>query len=239
LATARGGAISTRAVVLRRVEYGESDLVVTLLTEELGRVSALARGARNSRKRFGGSLEPLHTLAVRIDDRPGAELCVLSESSIDVARTRLCVDLDKMQAAGRALGWVRRAAPPRTPEPEAWHVLIEFLDRLDHPEDDRAPGLHLTELGLRLLGAVGWALELQRCVSCGKPCGDGRAAMVDASRGGLVCRGCGGGRLRLGGAARERMVRAARGESGALKDEDVSVALDLVERALRAHMGFE
>ncbi len=225
--------------MLRRVEYGDSDLVVTLLTEELGRVSALARGARNSRKRFGGSLEPLHTLAVRLEERPGAELCVLRESSIAVARTRLSADLDKMQAAGRALGWVRRAAPPRTPEPEAWHVLIEFLDRLDHPEDERGPGLHLTELGLRLLAAVGWGLDLERCVSCGKPCADGRAAMVDAARGGLVCRACGGARLRLGGGARERMVQAAQGRSGALKDEDVAIALDLVERALRAHMGFE
>ena len=108
---------TTRALVLKRVAYGESDLVVTLLTEELGRVSALARGARASQKRFGGSLEPMHTLRVRLDDRPRAELSVLRESSIDVPRTRLAIDLDKMQAAGRALGWVRRAAPPRSGGP--------------------------------------------------------------------------------------------------------------------------
>ncbi|MCA9598955.1 MAG: DNA repair protein RecO [Myxococcales bacterium] len=233
------GVTTTRALVLKRVAYGESDLVVTLLTEELGRVSALARGARASQKRFGGSLEPMHTLRVRLDDRPRAELSVLRESSIDVPRTRLAIDLDKMQAAGRALGWVRRAAPPRTPEPEAWEVLSEFLDRLDDANDTRSAGVHLTELGLRLLSAVGWGLDLERCVSCGKPCMEGKAAMVDEGRGGLVCRACGGARRRLPGAVRTRLLAATRGEAGAVTEADVPIALDLVERALKTHMGFE
>ena len=48
--------VHTRAVLLRQVDTGESDRVVTLLTEELGKVSAIARGARKSRKRFGAAL---------------------------------------------------------------------------------------------------------------------------------------------------------------------------------------
>ncbi|HEY5376881.1 MAG TPA: recombination protein O N-terminal domain-containing protein, partial [Polyangiaceae bacterium] len=68
------------ALLLRRVEYGESDLVVTLLTDSIGRVSALARGARKSVKRFGGVIEPMHTLRISYDDRAGAELVVLREA---------------------------------------------------------------------------------------------------------------------------------------------------------------
>ncbi len=49
--------IATEALLLRRVEYGESDLVLTLLTQKVGKVSALARGARKSSKRFGSALE--------------------------------------------------------------------------------------------------------------------------------------------------------------------------------------
>ena len=49
-------AILTAAIVLRVTDYGEADRIVTLLTESHGKVSALARGAKKSRKRFGAAL---------------------------------------------------------------------------------------------------------------------------------------------------------------------------------------
>jgi hypothetical protein len=55
--------------------------------------------------------------------------------------------------------------------------------------------------------------------------------MIDAEKGGLVCRSCGGARFKLSGAARTRLA------AGTLSPEDVALTLDLVERALRAHVG--
>lgn len=235
-ALTRARAHDTRALLLKRVGYGESDLVVTLLTEELGRVSALARGARKSRRRFAGSLEPMHTLHVQIDERFGAELLVLKEATIERARRHLTGDLDRLDAAGRALGWVRRAAPPRTPEAGAWRVLESLLDRLDVAAPAE-PRRELAAHGLLLLTALGWGIDLVRCVACGKPCAPGRAAMVDPARGGLVCRACGGARLELPGAARERLWRTSQGDPAALAGGDVAVALEIVDAALSAHMG--
>ena len=230
---------TTRALLLRRTDYGESDLVVALFTEDLGRVGALARGARKSQRRFGGALEPIHTLKVRLDEKSGAELFTLAEASIDRARTRLTSRLEHMEAAGRALGWVRKASPPRTIEPEVWRVLSELLDRLDDPARVPSARVELAEAGLRLLAAFGWGLELSRCVSCGKPCPHGRAAQIDVERGGLVCRSCGGARVRLAGASRARLARAAGGSAGALEAGDLDVAVELTDRAFRAHLGFE
>lgn len=219
--------------MLGRVAHGESDLVLTLFTERLGRVSTIARGARRSRKRFAGALEPMHTLMVRLDERPRAELLVLNESILKTPRVRLMSDLERMQAAGRALAWVRRAAPPRTPEPEVWCALVDLLDRLDR--SDRPSELDLAETGLSLLAAFGWGLDLQRCVRCSRACEPGRPALVDAARGGLVCRACGGARLRVEGAVRERLRRAQASETDVLIASDAEIALEILESALRAH----
>ncbi|HWA71152.1 MAG TPA: DNA repair protein RecO [Polyangiaceae bacterium] len=229
----------SEALLLRRVELAEADLIVTLFTRTLGRVSALARGARRSRKRFGGALEPFFTLHVRMEERPRSELFVLSEASVVRPRLGLLSHLSRLEVAGRALSWVRRAAPPRTPEPEAWALLERLLDRLTSTEGELSAERELCELGLPLLAAFGWGIDLERCVSCGKPCPDGAPASVDAARGGLVCRECGGGRMRLSGALRERLARAARGEAQALDAQDVSVALDLIDRVFAAHAGLE
>jgi DNA repair protein RecO (recombination protein O) len=228
------------ALLLRRVEYGEADLVLTLLTRELGKVSALARGARKSSKRFGGVLEPMHTLAVDLDERPGAELFTLVEAKLKVPRAQLLGSLSALEAAGKALSWVRRAAPPRTPEAEPYAVLSTLLDRLNQPAvGAELAGVALAEAGLTLLASFGWGIDFERCVRCGRRALPTQSASVDAARGGLICRSCGGARLRLSADARDRMARAAQGETGVLTPADAPSALGVVEAALGAHAGIE
>lgn len=231
--------VATQALLLRRVEYGESDLVLTLLTEKLGKVSALARGARKSSRRFSGALEPMHTLSVELDERPGAELLTLVEAKLHTPREPILRSLAALEAAGKALSWARRAAPPRTPEAEVYGALGRLLDRLASGVSPEQANLALGETGLLLLSALGWGIDLERCVRCGRQAAATQSASVDAARGGLICRSCGGARLRISAAARARLQRAAAGESSVLESEDAPYTLGLVEAALGAHAGIE
>jgi DNA repair protein RecO (recombination protein O) len=231
--------ITTEALLLRRVEYGEADLVLTLLTQKLGKVSALARSARKSMKRFGGSIEPMHTLMLDLDERPGAELFTLVEAKLLVPRPKILGSLAAMEAAGKALSWARRAAPPRTPEEAPYAVLSTLLDRLAQQPTPESSALALAEAGLCLLSAFGWGIDFERCVRCGRQALPSQSASVDAVRGGLICRSCGGARLRISAGARERMARAASGETGVLNADEAPTALSIVEAALGAHAGIE
>jgi len=231
---------TTRALLLKRVEYGEADLVLTLFTERYGRVSALARGARKSTRRFSGALEPMHTLELGLEERPKSELFMLREAQIAVPRGGLVESLSRLEAAGRALSWVRRAAPPRTPEPALWLAIEELLDRLATRDATLEPKRLLAAAGLRILTTLGWGLDLERCVRCGKECPPGQIALVDPTHGGLVCRACGGARVRLDGPTRARLAGAAQaGDPGPLAADDAELALTLVEAVLRAHAGLE
>ena len=231
--------LETRALLLRRVEYSESDLVLHLLTEATGRVAALARSARKSQKRFGGALEPFHTLRVRLEEREGKELMTLGEAVIETPRRRIVSSLERMEAAGRVFGWVRRSAPPRVREPAIWSTVTTFLEELEASSGTASIDRQLATAGLRLLAACGWGLELEQCVACGRECEVGRAAFVDAGRGGLVCRACGGARVQLGGAQRERLRDVTLSNAASLDDADTALALGLVDAAMRAHLGFE
>ena len=62
---------------------------------------------------------------------------------------------------------------------------------------------------------------------------------LDPASGGLVCRDCGSARIRVSAVQRARLSRAARGESAALVEGDVTLALDLVERVFAVHAGVE
>jgi DNA repair protein RecO (recombination protein O) len=231
---------STHALVLKRTEYGDADLVLSLFTETFGKISALARSARKSTRRFGGALEAMHTLELGLEERPTSELFSLRDARIAVPRMGLTSSLERLEAAGRALAWVRSAAPARTPEPELWAEINALLDRLAAKDGDAEPARLLAASGLRILAALGWGLDFERCVRCGKECSAGQPALIDPGKGGLVCRSCGGARQRLDAERRGRLGRAAQnGDPRALEPDDAKVALELVERVLRAHAGIE
>ncbi len=228
--------IRTDALLVRKTPFGDADAIVTFFTEERGIVSALARSAMKSSKRFP-SLEPMHLLHVGLEERVGAELGVLVESAIARTRLVLTASLDRLEAAGHALRWVRRAAPPLTPEPALWAVINGFLDDLDADGagDGPAPTARLAGLGFRLLAAIGWGLDLERCVHCGRDCGESSSAFVDPAAGGLVCRACGGARLLLREGRRARFLASTMGDDGALRGDDATAALELIEATLAAH----
>ncbi len=223
----------TQALLLRRVDYRDSDLLLTLFTEQLGNVTCLARAARRSRKRFAGSLEAMHTLHVELQEQR-SERFELKEAHIAAARLQLTNKLEALEVAGRALGWVRKAAPERVREPQVWLSIIDLLDRLDQAPAT-ANSVLLASSGLQLLSAFGWGLDFDQCVRCGRACPAGKAAAIDAKRGGLVCSACGGATLRVDGDTRRRLAYAAAGQSEALLPQDASLALKLTDEALSAH----
>ena len=56
------GSVKTEGIVLRSLRYGEADRILHVYTPERGRVSAIAKGVRKTRSRFGGRLEPFFRL---------------------------------------------------------------------------------------------------------------------------------------------------------------------------------
>jgi DNA repair protein RecO (recombination protein O) len=237
--------LTTAALLVRQVAYGESDVIATLFTEAEGKLGVMVRGGRKSSKRVGGALEPFHTLEARIDDR-GGELGTLREARIVRVRTGIVATLEAIDAAGIALRWIRHVCPPKTREPEAWATLIELLDALD-ATDPALPGSSRVILaggGLRLLSDVGYALDLERCIQCGRECPPARPARVDPARGGLVCSTCGGGRVVLSADLRAKAIAAASrvpvaGAPPPMTPADAEEILAVVDAAMAAHAGFD
>jgi DNA repair protein RecO (recombination protein O) len=228
----RAGLISTDALLLRRTEYRDSDLLLTFFTASLGKITVLARGARNSRRRFLGALEPMHGLSLEISGTE--QRYALEGASIASLRGHLTRSLTRMNAAARALSWVRDTTPECQPDPGVWHLLQTLLDALDASDEPDTVSL-LAAAGLQLLDILGWAVELECCVSCGRNCPAAKAAMLDPARGGLMCGGCGGAKLLVSGPQRAALQRLA-GDLFARVDPPLAaLALRVTDAALAAH----
>lgn len=224
--------LTTEALLVRLVPYRDSDAIVHLFTEQAGAMSAMARGARRSRRRFT-SLEPMHTLRATLDVTPERELATLVETAMARPRIGLTTRLSSMEAAGRALRWLRRAAAPRTPEAGLWAEAVALLDDLDEDVSASAqPEELLAGAGLRMLAVAGWQLELARCVRCGKGCPERARTVIDVRAGGVVCKDCGASGVTVSSRQRQAMIAAVGG--GAFEAETGAV-ISIVEQAFDAH----
>jgi len=197
--------VVTDALLLRAVDYRDSDRILTLFTAELGKLGAIARGAKSSRRRFSGALEP-YTL-IRVELEPGkSDLYTLKHAEIVRVFPTLLTDLARMEVAAAALMLVREAHAARVPDAQAFVSVLQFLTLLEHEADPTRAAL--LAFAMRVLALAGLAPRLGTCGRSGQAVPDGKAAYFDPVLGALVGKRFGGGPFLLSWAVRERLLLA-------------------------------
>ena len=177
------------ALLLRRFPFGESSLVLHILTPEAGRVALLAKGAYRPSSGFFAAFDLFDTLRLRWSSRPGQELGLVTRAQVHARRAALAEDLERYRAG---LGLLELAqATAREGHEE--HILFRWLEGwLDLLQAGQVPaGLVTIAAGLGLLRQNGLAPAFLACASCGATPGTrtGRVPFSTA-RGGRLCSAC-------------------------------------------------
>lgn len=221
--------LTTAAIVIGSVDYGEADRIVTLLTEAQGKLSALARSARRSHKRYGSGLCLFGVGEAALCKRANSDLLMLEGFHGERGFPHLLSDVGKMAYGSYGCELVRELAPPRQPEPELFDLLLELLDRLDRLPP-RPELLRLFEA--RLLAVVGLQPELGRCVGCRDGVLDDAEQQFDLRRGGAVCGHCEGRGLPLAASTRQALNYAQQNSLVAVDDWQLPTALNAACREI-------
>jgi len=187
--------LETEALILRSVDFGESDRVLHLLVPEVGRIAAIAKGARRSVKRFGGTLDLFNRLRVQIAlKRPGL-MSRLDRARLIHSYAALRIDSIRFAMGCYLLELLDRVAPEGGTERDMRRLFAFALSALSMLSE-RTPDERLRiVLELRALDAAGLRPELRRCVRCGRePRPSGAPLAFHVPEGGPVCERCEGDR---------------------------------------------
>ncbi|HYF27492.1 MAG TPA: DNA repair protein RecO, partial [Baekduia sp.] len=158
-------ALKTEAVVLRSLRYGEADRILHLYTPDRGRLSAIAKGVRRTRSRFGGRLEPFGRVALVLHEGRSDLLTVTAADTL-AAHHRLRESGEALDSAGRACDAVARLFEDAEPQPPVFHLLCNELALLD-ADPGQATLANQVAFRLKLLVAAGFAPHLSSCAGCG------------------------------------------------------------------------
>ncbi|MDA3863696.1 MAG: DNA repair protein RecO [Deltaproteobacteria bacterium] len=178
------------AYISKKVQYGESDLILHLITKEMGKISAIARGARRSKKRFEAGLSNYILYSCSLGHQNRSNLFLLKETSIVKSFQFLLNSYRRISTAAYATELTALFMPENQEEP----LLFEFLNHnyhlLDNP--DFSPAVLVPRIMYKILELAGFPPQLDRCIHCNSLMPDTGARWgFDNNQGGVVCPDCG------------------------------------------------
>ena len=181
---ARPRTYRTEGVVLRQVPIGEADRILTLFSDDHGKLRAVARGVRRAKSKLSGHTEQL--THVRISVAVGKSLDVVTEAETIHGFRNLKKDLRRLSEALYLAELVDGFTVEQSPSLRTYQLLLDALTALDTSE---SVGTLVRCFELHLLVHSGFGPELRDCVECRKTLDPGDH-LFSCERGGALCRQC-------------------------------------------------
>lgn len=177
--------LTTQGIVLRAIDYGEKDKIVTIFTLEKGRVSAIIKGVRRVTSRLKFASQPFCYADFSL--RGSSELMTLSHAEEITSFFDITQSYPKMICGSAILEMVNHASMLGEPAPVLFDALRRSLGLL--ADTDINPDLILMRFAIGLLKINGYALNLNSCSKCAKPISQDMV-VFDTQTGQFCCYKC-------------------------------------------------
>lgn len=225
--------VKVEALILRNLRMGDTSRILTVFSRELGKWSAVAKGVREPRSRFGASLEILNRASLIVYFRPGRDLQLIAEGTLEHEARPLLAQSDRYLFGCAVLEFLDRVLEEEASVPEIFDLTLRVLAWMEKAPVGRLNYL-LRAFQLRVASWLGYAPRVEACVACGS------VDVVDfgPAEGGALCRDCAECRpsvLPLAGPTRALLSSVVRGSLP--RNPPAPVARDL-EEIVEAFLGY-
>ncbi len=181
---------STPAILIRRTEYGDYDLIVTLFSLSSGKLSLIAKSAKKSSKRFAGVLELFSEIDIVGSLGRNRGMPVLQEATLIQPFQAIRSTMAKTAYASYWAELVNNWMEEHVELPELFHLLHHALGGLDRGQVSEAALSLLFQM--RFLKLSGHSPNLEACVVCRRELDTIRhdTLAAEVAKGGIACPGC-------------------------------------------------
>ena len=176
------------AIVLRVVDFSETSCVVTLFTDEFGKIGALAKGARRPRSPFEAALDLLVVSRIVFIHKSSDALDLLTEAKLERRFRAATRDLSRLYAGYYVAELLNQLTDEDDPHPELFQAADRTLLALDNDGEIVRVTLRFELTALQVLGHMP---SLALCVGCGQQvAGAGGRVAFGQLAGGVLCGQC-------------------------------------------------
>ncbi len=187
----------TEAIVLKAVNYRDTSKIVTFYTKRYGKMSAIAKGARNPKSKFGSLFQPLNYLQIVFYRRENRQLQYVSSSDFVRYFKSLTANVEKLSVAISLIEIVNLVMHDEDENEQLFGLLVDSLTELDKidPQDPSPLESSLNvfiHFGLHLAIDLGFAPNFESCLICHKPVIAEKQKRISyvVEKGGPLCEDC-------------------------------------------------
>lgn len=175
--------IRTQGIVIHEIEHGDADKILTIFTKRLGKIQALAKGAR----RLKSSLMACSQFLVFSDFIffKGREIYSINACEIIEPFYNIRNDLTRLAYGSYCSEIIKEVIQENQPSYRTLQLFLNTLFALS--ATDKSPELIIRTFELRLMALIGYRPYVDHCVICGK---DNKTYYFSFLRSGLVCEKC-------------------------------------------------
>ena len=184
--------LRTNAIVLKSKDYLETSLLVTLFSEDFGKIDAIAKGYRKPKSQFGNSLDLFTIAEIVIYNKPNRELQIISQAEI-IQKFDFNANMAHFAyASGMIELFDKLVLTQDTTSKEAntplFSLLKNFISITEKSKENQLKILFLA-YEMRLATLLGYMPNFDSCIICGSSI-DNSIFYFDTMEGGLVHKKC-------------------------------------------------
>lgn len=179
--------IKTKAFILRKLNYSDSSLIAAFFTQELGKISAILKGARSTKSRLGTKTDVLNFVEIVLYQKMSRDLQVVSQMDLIAFYPKIKEDLEKYKYASAVLELTDKLTAEHEVNDRLFRGISRILELLDTSSHD--PPLLFIKFFIFILGEIGYALQFSKCSKCGKIIKGKEISSYNFSTG-IICKDC-------------------------------------------------
>ena len=179
--------IKTEAVVLSKINYGDSSIIASVYTKDSGKMSVIIKGGRSPKSKMGMIFDPLNHLEIVFYNKESRDVQLVSGAEIISHFHHLKEDLEKLKYSYAIIELVKNLSPESEFNLKIFKGIVRILSLFD--SSDERPEILFGRFFLFFIEEVGYELQLFKCSVCGKDDLKNKILGYNYDRG-LLCEDC-------------------------------------------------
>lgn len=158
--------IKTEAVVLHKIKFGDSSIIVTLFTKDYGKIIAIVKGGRNPKSKLGLVVDIFNYLQIVFYKKDSREIQLISSADMNSHFPNLKSNFDSISYAQAILELVKNLTIEYEVNLKLFNGLIRILSLME--ESKELAVILFSRFFMFFLTELGYQLQLEKCSQCGK-----------------------------------------------------------------------
>ncbi len=184
--------LKNEAIVLRKINYSETSLIVHLYTKENGRISAIIKGARSSKSKIGSKIDVLNLVEVVFYNKEVKDLQLITQSNLINHFQIIKGDLEKVKYASAVCELILKLIPEKEVNTKLFKGVTKIMSLMNSQSSD--PIYLFSQFMVFFIKEIGFELSFTHCSNCDSEIDDSLQNAFSYAAG-VICHNCNSDKL--------------------------------------------